>query len=90
MQCVYYLKDEGLFDYAITASTPEGLWLLLYKDQTSTWLSSSSHVTQQLHCNIFKQCFCRGLVFLLMLSIFIPLPHQAEMTSSLFSCFYSY
>lgn len=22
---VYYLKDEGLFDYAITVCTPEGL-----------------------------------------------------------------
>lgn len=83
MQRVYYLKDEGLFDDAITASTPEGLWLLLYKDQTSTWLSSYSHVTQRLLCNIFKQRFCRGLVFLqhLMLSFFIPLLHQAEMTS---------
>lgn len=25
MWCVYYLKDEGLFYYAITACTPEGL-----------------------------------------------------------------
>lgn len=24
MRSVYYLKDEGLFDYAITACTPEG------------------------------------------------------------------
>lgn len=37
-------------------------WLLLYKDQTSTWLSSYGHVTQKIYCNIFKQCFCSGLV----------------------------
>lgn len=37
-------------------------WLLFYKDQTSTWLSSYSHVTQKIYCNIFKYCFCSGLV----------------------------
>ncbi len=36
-------------------------WLLLYKDQTSTWLSSCSHVTQKIYCNIFKHCFCSGV-----------------------------
>lgn len=25
-------------------------WLLLFKDQTSTWLSSSSHVTELIGC----------------------------------------
>lgn len=38
-------------------------WLLLFEDQTSTWLSNSNHVTQKIHCNIFKYCFRSGLVF---------------------------
>lgn len=32
-------------------------WLLLFKDQTSPWLSSSSHVTEKIDCPIFKYCF---------------------------------
>lgn len=37
-------------------------WLLLFQDQTSTWLSSSSHVTEKIYCNIFKYRFCFALV----------------------------
>lgn len=63
IQSVYYLKDEAFFlTMPLQLVLQRDSWLLLFVVQTSTWLSSSSHVTEKIYCNIFKYRFCTALV----------------------------
>lgn len=63
MRCVYYLKDEGLFlqcHYCLYSRGIPGSYSS--KIRLPLPLSSSSHVTEEIYCNIFKYNFCFALV----------------------------
>lgn len=65
IQRLYYLKDEGSFFFLtmpLQLVLQRDSWLLLFVVLTSTWLSTSSHVTEKIYCNIFEHHFCRALV----------------------------